>query len=154
MNQVALDGFTTEERPCLPIQTQGQRANMTGRRAEAIIYCIIKELGYRIERQYPVCVGIHGGEIKADFYIHPTNKFPKGVIIESKWQESSGSADEKFCFLELNIRTRYPSPTIVVYGGGKARQGMVDWFRAQADGQKLIAVLSFEEFILWVNRNL
>lgn len=152
--QVALDGFVMEERPCLPPQQQGQLANMAGKRAEATIYCMIKELGYRVERQYPICIGIHGGQMNADLYVHPTKKFPKGIIIESKWQGSSGSADEKFCFLELNIRTRYPAPTIVVLDGGGARPGMVEWFKAQVDGQKLIGVLSLMEFLLWVNHNL
>lgn len=154
MTQSRLDGFSIADRPCLPPQQQGQRANMTGKRAEATIYCIIKELGYEIDRQFPVCVGIHGGEMKADFYVHPTSGFPQGIIIESKWQEVPGSADEKYCFLIENIRSKYPAPTIVVYGGGGARQGMVDWMRNQVDGRRVLAVLSLEEFLTWVNRNL
>lgn len=140
--------------PCYQQKTQGQRANMTGARAEATIYCILKELGYSVERQFPACMGIHGGQVYVDFYIHPTEQFPKGLIIESKWQEVSGSADEKYCFLIENIRTHYPAPTIVVYGGGGARQGMVDWMCSQADKSNVYAVLSFEEFLTWVNRNL
>lgn len=154
MNQISLDGFTVEERPCLPPQQQGRRANMTGKRAEATIYCVLRELGYKIDRQYPICVGIHGAEMKADLYIHPIDRFPQGVAIESKWQERTGTADEKYCFLIENIRTRYPVPTIVVYGGGGARQGMVEWMRNQVDGRRLMAVLSFEEFLSWVNQNL
>lgn len=152
--QAAFSGIIADQ-PCSDRhQTQGQRANMTGRRAESTIYCIVKELGYRVERQYPACIGIHGGQINVDFYIHPTDRFPRGLIIESKWQETPGSADEKFCFLVENIRSRYPAPTLIVYGGGGARPGMVEWMKRQADGQRIYAVLAFEEFITWVNRNL
>lgn len=155
MNQVPLDGFNAEDpRPCLPPQQQGQRANMTGKRAESTIYCFVKELGYRTERQYPICVGIHGATMKTDLYIHPTDKFPKGIAIESKWQEKNGSVDEKYCFLIENIRTRYKAPAIVVYGGGGARPGMIRWMRSQVDGQRILAVLSWEKFFVWANQNL
>lgn len=154
--QATFNGFIVEDAPCgkhIP-QKQGQQAAFNGKRAEATIYCILKELGYDVERQYPACVGIHGNEIKVDFYIHSTAKFDQGLIIESKWQERSGTADEKLCFLVENIRTRYPAPTMVVYGGGGARQGMIDWLRNQVDGKRLVAVFSIEEFMTWVNRNL
>lgn len=154
--QGGLNGIALGVEPCVKrvAQQQGQRANMTGQRAEDTIFCILKEWGYTVERQYPACLGLHGGIVRVDFYIPNAPKYPGGFIIESKWQEQPGSVDEKFPFLIENIRTRYPAPTIIIYGGGGARDGMIDWLRRQVDGVKVIGAFSFEEFLAWANSNL
>ena len=158
MQQPALDGFSfaQEGAPCgrKLKQQQGQRANMTGARAEALIYCFFKETGHEVSTQHPIGQAIHGGTIYVDFYIHQTGIYPEGLIIESKWQESAGSVDEKLVFLVENIRSRYPCPTLIVYGGGGARPGMIEWMKQQVDGRRLIGVFTLEEFVVWANRNL
>lgn len=148
--------FNLPTMPCMP-QTksnQGQQAVKSGRAAEATIYCILKERGYNVERQAFVGESIKGGEIKVDFLITGIAQFPDGLIIESKWQETPGTADEKLFGLALDIEQRYPCTTIVIVAGGGARPGIIKWMRNQPNGGRLYAVFDFEEFLVWVIRNL
>lgn len=142
--------------PSLPREkdNQGQRAVKSGRVAESTIHHILSERGYKVERQFPIGPGIFGGELRVDFHVTRIPQFPSGLIIESKWQQTAGTVDEKFPYLVLNIKQRYPCPAIVVCAGGGARPLAVSWLRKQADGDKLFAVFSFEEFLTWTNRNL
>jgi hypothetical protein len=102
-----------------------------------------------------VGTGIYQTDLYVDFYIIGADNFPSGLIIECKWQESGGSVDEKFPYLNLNIQYSYPAPTIVIMGGGGMRQGALDWFKKQVDyNQNLIAVYNLDRFIAWSNKNL
>ncbi len=134
--------------------SDGGRANATGRVAEDVIDGILRSKGIRASRQYPIGAGIFGTELRADFYMYPTARFPKGLFIESKWQEVSGSAEEKLPYLVENIRRCYPAPVIVVVAGGGHREGAINWLRHQADGYKLMHVFRLEEFLVWLNRSL
>lgn len=154
MNQGSLFGLPAS--PCLPSKKdkQGQKAVKSGQAAEATIFCILKERGYLVERQYLIGQSLYGGDLRADFYVTRIPAFPIGLIIESKWQHSSGSVDEKYPYLITNIKQYYPCPTMIVCGGGGARPLALDYLRRQADGNKLFAVFSFEEFLTWTIRNL
>ena len=64
-----------------------------------------------------------------------------GLIIECKWQESGGSVDEKFPYLNMNIQNSYPAPTIVVIGGEGMKEGAINWLKQQVnDNHNLLAV--------------
>ena len=156
MNQATLDGFhaPTKARCYDKVQSQGQQAVRTGAAAEATIYCILKVRGLSVEKQKFVGTNIYGGEIRCDFAIAPCEKFPGGLIIESKWQETPGSADEKLPYLVENIRTRYPYPCIVILDGDGYRPGAAAWIRTQVDGVNLLGVFSFTEFLKWCNSTL
>ncbi len=79
---------------------------------------------------------------------------PSELIIECKWQESGGSVDEKFPYLNLNIQNSYPAPTIVVIGGEGMREGAIKWLRNQVKcNLNLLAVYSLDRFIAWANKN-
>lgn len=148
--------FNMQKKPCLPNNksAQGQQAVRSGRAAEATIYCILKERGYTVDRQSFVGNSIKGGEIRADFLIGGIVAFPGGLIIESKWQETPGTADEKLFGLALDIEKNYPLPTIIVVAGGGAREPIITWLRRQVNGGTLYAVFDFEEFLTWTIRNL
>lgn len=133
--------------------TNGTFANKTGAIAEQIIGCILSERGYAIKRQQGIGTSIYNHKLKCDFLISNVTGFPDGLIIESKWQDVSGSADEKFPYLVMNIKERYPCPAIVVYGGDGHKNGAITWLRNQI-GDKLIGVYSIEEFVSYVNRHL
>lgn len=152
--QQSLDGFVTVASPCREAQSQGRQANISGKAAEGMIYCIVRERGYRVRREMYIGQGIYNNEIRVDFLIEGVVGFEDGLIIESKWQETSGSADEKLAYLVENIKKRYPCPTIVVYGGKGFRSGAIEWLKVQADGRRLFAVMSLEEFLAWTIRNL
>lgn len=133
--------------------TQGGRANRHGRNAEDVIAAILVRYPCRVERQRHIGRSIFDSEVLVDFYLHNHPRFPDGIIIESKWQDASGSVDEKLPYLVLNIRACYPCPAIIVIHSGGFRPGAVRWLRTQID-DKLIAVFRLEEFLSWCNRTL
>lgn len=140
--------------PSMPKSKQGQQAVKSGLAAEATIYCILKERGYTVHRQVEIGDSLKGGRIRADFLVIGVPAFPSGLVIESKWQEVAGTADEKLFGLAEDIDKRYPCPTIVVVGGGGARPAIIEWLRGRANGGRLFAVFSLEEFLAWSIRNL
>jgi hypothetical protein len=136
------------------VSAQGQQAVRSGQAAEAAIYSILNRRGYLVETQRRIGMGIYNTPLRVDFYVAGIVRFPDGLIVESKWQEIGGSIDEKFPYLIENIRYCYPCPALIVYGGGGARTEAIDWLCRQADGIKLLAVYSLEEFLTWTIRNL
>jgi hypothetical protein len=133
--------------------TDGSFANKTGRIAEGIIAHILSGRGYTITPQMWIGMSIYNHKMKCDFLLSNVSGFPNGLIIESKWQDGGGSVDEKFPYLTINIKERYPCPTIVVLGGNGWKKGSILWLIEQID-EKLIGVYNIEEFISYVNRKL
>ena len=82
--------------------------------------------------------------------------------IECKWQQSSGSVDEKFPYLYLNCIEAMPEPNIIIIaGGGGMKQGAIPWLKRVVlerrylpvgAAEKNIQVFSIEEFLLWANQ--
>ncbi|HLP88845.1 MAG TPA: PD-(D/E)XK nuclease superfamily protein [Nostocaceae cyanobacterium] len=155
--------------------TQGARANKSGNILEANVEAVLHGYNYfqignyitqelilnasllpkRYGREVNIGLGIYHTELKVDFYIIGIPSFKSGLIIECKWQESSGSVDEKFPYLNLNIQYNYPAPTIVILGGIGMREGAVNWLKDRVkDNPNLIAVFSLDRFIAWANKNL
>lgn len=133
---------------------QGQSAVRAGQKAEQIIDCILKDRGYIVSKQYLLCKSIYGHPLKTDRYVHNVTGFPSGLAIESKWQDGTGSVDEKFPYLVTNIKNCFPCPAIVVYGGGGFKKGAIPWLKNHVDDKKFVAALTFEEFLSWVNRKM
>ncbi len=103
--------------------------------------------------QYPIGPSIYALPLNADFWVYGAPLFPRGLAIEVKWQQSTGSVDEKFPYLVHNIKECYPCPALVIADGGGQRPGALQWLRDQA-GDNLLAVFSLSEFLAWANRNL
>lgn len=134
--------------------TDGAKANKAGDVAEKIIECILSERGFKAIRHHKIGKSIYEThELKCDFFISNAAGYPDGLIIECKWQDSSGSADEKYPYLCLNIKERFPCPAIVVTGGRGAKKGALLWLSKQCD-EKLIGVYSIEEFMSYVSREM
>ena len=148
-------------------QTHGARANYTGSSLEEFIYSILVRKGYKfVERRefdaqrfleqpiftvhYPIARSIYDTQMYCDFLIFHPAKHASNLIIESKWQQSGGSVDEKFPFLVANIREKYPHATVVVLDGGGYKKNADRWLRAQVDG-KLLHVFNMREFQTWSN---
>lgn len=134
--------------------SQGARASRNGRTAEHVIADILTRHAVAYQRQHPIGTGIYGTPIRADFYLPTLIGFPDGLVIESKWQDVGGSADEKLPYLVANIIERYPCPTIVVIDGGGFRAGALAWLRTKVDGVRLYAVYSLTQFMSWTNRSM
>lgn len=129
--------------------SQGTRANRTGNAAEEVIAAVLNINGIEYIRQRPVGMSIYGHPLRADYYL-PTEE----LIIESKWQEVAGSADEKLPYLVTNIRECYPYPTVLVIGGTGWKAGALAWVRKQTDEYRLVKVLSIEDFMRWCNQGM
>ena len=153
--------------------TQGGRANFTGNRLERFVEHTLTELGYRrlesrkertldfihgqeqpsYARQVVIGESIYGTRLRCDFILNNHEKLVEPLIIEAKWQESSGSVDEKYPFLVHNIKQCHPHPTLVLLDGSGYKPGAEKWLRAQTDG-KLLAVLNMSEFYIWADAHL
>ncbi|MFC1622779.1 PD-(D/E)XK nuclease superfamily protein [Patescibacteria group bacterium] len=146
---------------------QGTRANYTGNSLEEVIYNALIRKGYQfVDRsqfeaaryldqpvftaQHPIAKSVYETNLFCDFIIYHPEKHSECLVIESKWQQSAGSVDEKFPFLVLNIRKKYPCATIVVLDGGGYKEGAEKWLRDQVD-EKLVHVFNMMEFQKWSN---
>ena len=67
-----------------------------------------------------------------DFLVINCERFPNDLIIECKWQKSSGSVDEKYPFLLFNI-IRTAVPTVVLLDGDGYSAAAKKWLAEQAD---------------------
>lgn len=132
----------------------GAQANYTGNSLEGFVYNTLIRKGYDLVEHdafeagrfmdqpiftthYPIAKSIYDTQLFCDFLLfHPT-KHPDDLIIESKWQQSRGSVDEKFPFLVMNIKERYPHATIIVLDGDGYKPKADAWLRARIDGKLL-----------------
>ena len=156
------------------ITGSGSRANHTGNRLENFVEQTLKELGYvqfwdhkeqifenrkavggkQYAKQVPCGTSIYETKRKCDFLVLNKEKFPDGLIIECKWQQSSGSVDEKYPFTIFNI-FKINVPTIILLDGGGYKKAAMEWLKGQANPTRaLIGVYSMSEFQTQVNNGL
>src|SRR5580704_8624310 len=151
MDEARDEHLGPDQRP-IPRTSHGARANYTGNSLEEFVHSTLIRKGYKFveHRQfdaerfldrpiftvhYPVARSIYDTQLFCDFLIFHPDKHAANLIIESKWQQSRGSVDEKFSFLVANIREKYPHATIVVLDGGGYKKKANQWLRAQIDGK-------------------
>jgi site-specific DNA-adenine methylase len=102
-------------------------------------------------RQCFVGKSLYGTDAHCDFVIFHPEKHAQTLIIESKWQQSKGSVDEKYVYTITNIKTRYPYNTILLLDGGGYTKQTEQWIRSQVN-EKLLHVFNMAEFQKWSNR--
>ena len=102
-------------------------------------------------RQFFVGKSIYDTDSYCDFILFHPIKWPDSLIIESKWQQSVGSVDEKYVYTVTNIKERYPFKTILLLDGGGYKSKAEKWIRDQVD-QQLIHVFNMAEFQKWANK--
>jgi len=146
----------------------GTKANITGSRLEQFIehqlkdsrytYVVSKDFKTALYLKQPIyakqmylCKGIYETKIYGDFVLFHPEKHPECLIIESKWQQTGGTADEKLPYTIMNMKEKYPYPTILVIDGGGYRSGAINWVKNQIGG-KLLNVFNMSEFHTWVNQ--
>lgn len=150
---------------------QGTQANRTGNQLESHVEHALHEHGYTLfpdhkkqlfanreavgGKQYGrhVLVGpsIYESPRIVDFLVINKDKFPDGLVIECKWQESGGSVDEKYPFLCYNIY-RTGVPTIILLDGGGYRKAAETWLRGQAGEDRAVwKVWNLMEFMKATN---
>jgi len=150
--------------------TQGGRAVRTGNALERVVLHALDDNHYTFieprrflaacclpqplyTRQINACNSVYGTQVFADFMLYHPEKWPDKLIIECKWQQSSGSVDEKYPYNVLNIREQYPCPAIILLDGEGYKPGAAAWLRRQVDGVKLLHVFSMVQFQTWVNND-
>lgn len=102
-------------------------------------------------RQCFVAKGVYGTDAKCDFILFHPQRHPDSLIIESKWQQSKGSVDEKYVYTIKNIKEHYPHKTILLLDGGGYTKQTEKWIRSQV-GEKLLHVFNMAEFQKWANK--
>jgi hypothetical protein len=150
------------------MEQAGTKANYTGKILEDFIEGRLKERGYTYidhkkflpalylgqaiyTRQLVIGKSIYGTDLKSDFVLFHPEKHPDCLAIEAKWQQSSGSVDEKYPFLVVNIQTKYPYKAIILLDGGGYKPQAKVWLKTQI-GNNLLAVFSMSEFSKWANQ--
>lgn len=128
------------------------KANQSGRASEQNVAAALRHAGVLFDAQVLLGRTIYDTELRVDFIARNLSAFPKGLVIESKWQDRDGTVDEKFPYLVENIRHCYPLPAVVVLHGGGCRPGARQWLRTRVDGQRLVAVFNLEELTSWALR--
>lgn len=147
----------------------GTTANYTGTVLERFIeQRLVEQRGYKFiererfkpaiyleqpiyTRQFNLGLSIYETELFCDFLIYHPQKWPECLVIESKWQQSGGSVDEKYPYTVLNLKTRCEYKSILLLDGGGYRAGAERWLRQTTDG-KLMQIFNMSQFQAWVNR--
>ena len=153
-------------------------ANKLGKQLESLVQMMLEDHKYQfIEKnkfmvasgileqklytmQLKACDSIYSiGDFKhivnADFILYNPILNEKYLIIECKSQTSGGSVDEKYPYLNENIKL-FPWKTIVVLDAPLAKLGAKLWLKQQIGiNHKLLSVFtSFSEFREWAIKNL
>jgi uncharacterized protein (DUF952 family) len=157
--------------------TQGGYANSSGSVLERMIREVMASKGFEVipYSKYVKHPERYGKELLLQnvpyttIYEHPgkteflliSAEYDLRIRIECKWQQSSGSVDEKFPYVYLNAVEAMPEQDIfIVIGGSGAKKGAVEWLQhaaqqrryGAAEAGKNIRVMTLEQFIAWANR--
>ena len=146
----------------------GTTANYNGNSLENFIEHKLNEIGYKFidkkkfepaiyleqpiySKQVYICRSIYDTTVYCDFILYHPKKHKECLIIESKWQQSKGSVDEKYPYLILNIQHKYPHKTLLVIDGGGYKENALKWLKKQV-GNNLIGVMNMSDFQIWANK--
>lgn len=133
--------------------TGGRRANQAGRAAEECIAQMLTYHGIVYTRQARVGLSVFEGDLCVDFLVHNLVEHPDGLVIESRWQDVRGSAQEKLLYIIENIRaSAYGHSLLLVLNGGGFTAGARTYLRQQIDGDYLVDVVDFAGLLSWLQR--
>ena len=136
---------------------------MTGRMQERFIKEWLENLGYaRVKpskkffdkrllnepiysTQCVIGENVYGGTRKADIILYHPQKWADCLVIESKWQASTGTADQKYPF-EVQTINRNLYSTIIVLDGQGYNQLAEKWLKSHAGKGKILRVVNQGEF--------
>jgi hypothetical protein len=149
----------------------GRKANKTGNQLERFVEQALQAKGY-IEfwdhkeqlfdnrkavggKQYAKQVycgkTIYDTHRKVDFIILNQGLFPDGLIIECKWQQVSGSVDEKYPFLLFNI-IKTAVPTVILIDGEGYRPAALKFLKDEVSKTSALqGAWTMKEFQTQVN---
>lgn len=151
--------------------TQGGESNHSGKFLEECLRRELRARGFhfrtakddgdnldmfapRVVIQHAPYTSIYGCSSRSEFLIADG---PRKIRVECRWQESSGSVDEKFVYLITNAVQCMPEQEILIlYGGEGARKQAIAWLKREAAKvtSKKIYVININEFLQWVRREI
>lgn len=139
---------------------KGNRTNTRGARLEDTIEALLDEDYVKVSgerffalagldqpifaRQCQIGADIYGKNRRVDFILFHPSKWNEYLVVQCKWQASSGSVEEKYPFEVLSIG-KNTCPTIIVLDGGGYTAGAEKWLRDQAGKSNLVSVMSLGE---------
>jgi len=154
----------------------GTTANHSGRTLEGIVRGALTAVGlvpvsHREWQKSPELFGselllqnvpydtIYGHRGNTEF-LAQSKKHNVNARIECKWQQSTGSVDEKFPYLFLNCVNQMKEPLVILLcDGGGAKPGALHWLRhacnsftleEKTKSKRVIELMSTTDFISWV----
>lgn len=159
-------------------KSQGGFASSTGNTLERTITGTLESKGFEVvsHREWKNKPTKYGNELLlknvpfTTIYDHKgytefllkSESYELEIRIECKWQQASGSVDEKFPYVYLNSLYSMPEQTVfIVIAGDGAKKGAVRWLRNACETmiysdeesrQKDLRVMNLTEFIVWVNK--
>ncbi len=149
------------------------RANQSGKRLEEWVARVLEDRGYEMIEpkwllkpaslldqssycsQYRVGSDVYGRWRRVDFFAYHPDKWPDGLIIQCKFQGSSGSVDEKLVFEAMSIDFSEIPAVVVLEGDGysvEARNWLLE--HSKEEGSYLLEVLRLGELDQFANTNL
>lgn len=156
---------------------KGTKANITGNQLEVTLQTVLLGKGFEIVnystwKKNPDKFGkelllknvpfrsIYKHDAYTEFLLR-SEKYFLEMRIECKWQQLSGSVDEKLPYLYLNTIEAMPEKTIMVLIDGDGwKRGAIKWLREAAKKKKYttksskrkqIMIFSMTEFFTWAN---
>ncbi|GIV46345.1 MAG: 4-diphosphocytidyl-2C-methyl-D-erythritol kinase [Ignavibacterium sp.] len=157
---------------------KGQKGNITGNQLEAAVKTVLSGKGFKIVKYRDWIKTPHkfGDELLltnvpyTTIYKHKGNteflliskKYNCTIRIECKWQQTSGSVDEKLPYLYLNVIEAMPEDKILILIDGRGwKEGAITWLKEsveekrytnQNSKQKDILVFNLTDFFTWANK--
>lgn len=157
---------------------QGTKGNKTGNLLEQTVRTILGQKGFEVVRyrEWVKDKGKYGRELLLEnvpyttIYNHQgkteflllSDQYRLQMRIECKWQQVSGSVDEKLPYLYLNCIEAMPEYDIMILIDGDGwKPGSLTWLKqAVRDGRyqvkgelqlKSVRILNLTEFMTWAN---
>lgn len=155
----------------------GSYANSSGGVLEGLVEFTLSKKGFTVVRykEWHLDPSKYGEELLLKcvpyegLYKHASNTefvliskyYNLNTRIECKWQQVSGSVDEKLPYLFLNCSLKMQEPHIIILlDGGGAKPGAVEWLRnsclsynlqESTSSKRRIDLMNMTEFVQWVN---
>lgn len=157
--------------------TAGQRACTSGKSLERIVAGVIRDAGFYeltkketkllvrqdgvidvphprwFTQQVRLELNHYGATSATDVYLQDADEFKEGLHIECKWQQVSGSVDEKYALTVYSLKG-FKRKSILILDGGGARPVVVRWIKSKQDREGKFRFFTLGEFITWAHRTL
>ena len=97
---------------------------------------------------------LYGAKFKTDVFVFEETLWPKGLVVECKYQRDGGSVDEKYVFTVMSL-LNLPGDTLMLLTGGGARNCAIQWISdQQTKARRFTFCGSHDQFNNWVSRKL